>query len=226
MRAWTTLWSGISAFVLSGAFILWSPGAVAVLLTCCVVLTGLMVVIIDSTHVETLTGLYGGPDRRQAVVPAAVTALLLVGLLLESQLSPALSLLSAVLMTATSPWALGRVRVARRRARDAGRGPSRTTRAAPADAGSCSPPTVTASEVTATWVSGLTDSELCLCWRRSYVVLHEAMDPLQRAWVAAVRRHYLDEMERRDPDGLHRWLDAGARAAGDPGRYFGKRVDQ
>jgi hypothetical protein len=38
--------------------------------------------------------------------------------------------------------------------------------------------------------------------------------------VGEQRRAYLDEMARRDPEGFHRWLDSGARAAGDPSRYL------
>jgi hypothetical protein len=30
---------------------------------------------------------------------------------------------------------------------------------------------------------------------------------------------YLDELERRNPDGLMAWLASGARAAADPSRY-------
>jgi len=33
-------------------------------------------------------------------------------------------------------------------------------------------------------------------------------------------RCYLDELERRDPAGFRRWINDGARAAGDPARYI------
>jgi hypothetical protein len=43
--------------------------------------------------------------------------------------------------------------------------------------------------------------------------------------VVAQRQVYLDEMERRSPSGLRAWLESGARAAGGPERFLGKRRD-
>lgn len=69
----------------------------------------------------------------------------------------------------------------------------------------------------------LTLTELCWGWRASFTALDRA-DPLveYRRWAAlvAVRRCYLDEIARRDPEGLARWLYAGARPASDPTRYL------
>ena len=39
------------------------------------------------------------------------------------------------------------------------------------------------------------------------------------------RQEYLDALERRDPHGFARWMDLGARAASDPGRYVACRSD-
>ncbi len=66
-----------------------------------------------------------------------------------------------------------------------------------------------------------TTSQLCRAWRVSYLVLENTHDPVRLAEVAALRRAYLDELDRRDPDGFRRWLEDGARAAGDPARYIG-----
>ena len=38
--------------------------------------------------------------------------------------------------------------------------------------------------------------------------------------MADVRRAYLDELERRCPAAFAAWLESGARAAGDPGKFF------
>jgi len=38
--------------------------------------------------------------------------------------------------------------------------------------------------------------------------------------IVRVRECLLDELERRDRDGFIRWLDSGARAGSDPGRYL------
>jgi hypothetical protein len=66
-----------------------------------------------------------------------------------------------------------------------------------------------------------TTSQLCRAWRVSYLILENTRDPVRLAEVAAIRRAYLDELDRRDPGGFRRWLEDGARAAGDPARYIG-----
>ena len=66
----------------------------------------------------------------------------------------------------------------------------------------------------------LSTSELCLAWRRSYLTLVELPAGVARGELVAVRQSMLDELERRDSHGFHRWLDDGARAGGDPARYL------
>jgi hypothetical protein len=61
---------------------------------------------------------------------------------------------------------------------------------------------------------------LCWEWRRSYLAVVRASKPDELTRIAALRAAYLDELERRDPTGFRRWLDSGARAASDPGRYL------
>lgn len=36
------------------------------------------------------------------------------------------------------------------------------------------------------------------------------------------RQRCLDELERRDPDGLHAWLGSNASAGGDPSRFLAR----
>jgi hypothetical protein len=62
----------------------------------------------------------------------------------------------------------------------------------------------------------LDDDDLCLAWRRSYVVLQRTHTPATRLQVVEVRQSYLDELERRNALGLSAWLASGARAAGNP----------
>jgi hypothetical protein len=62
--------------------------------------------------------------------------------------------------------------------------------------------------------------DLCWEWRRSYLAVVRASKPDELTRIAALRATYLDELERRDPTGFRRWLDSGARAASDPGRYL------
>jgi hypothetical protein len=64
----------------------------------------------------------------------------------------------------------------------------------------------------------LSIEELCGVWTETATQLAQGAGPRDRQAVAEVRRICLDEFERRNPDGFHRWLDAGAPA--DPGRYL------
>jgi hypothetical protein len=61
---------------------------------------------------------------------------------------------------------------------------------------------------------------LCVAWRRSYVQLQRTSDASTRNKIVDVRRCLLDEFERRNRQGFARWLESGARAAGDPSRYL------
>ncbi len=66
----------------------------------------------------------------------------------------------------------------------------------------------------------LSVAELCLAWRRSYLVLIETSYGDGHDEVVSRRRELLDELERRDHAGFGRWIDTGARAASDPGRFL------
>ncbi|MGH3386606.1 MAG: hypothetical protein ACRDO1_18660 [Nocardioidaceae bacterium] len=66
----------------------------------------------------------------------------------------------------------------------------------------------------------LSDDGLCLAWRISYTALQRPLSLANRARLVQARQEYLDEIERRNPDGLRAWLDSGARAAGDPSSFL------
>jgi hypothetical protein len=65
-------------------------------------------------------------------------------------------------------------------------------------------------------LGALDDAELCLAWRRSFVLLNEAASPREKMVVVSLRQRYLDELQRRSPSGVSRWLESGARASGNP----------
>ena len=72
--------------------------------------------------------------------------------------------------------------------------------------------------------SSLTDTELCAAWPVSADQLdraRERRDTVEQTRLAALREGYLDELERRDPAGFRRWMESGARAASDPGKFIG-----
>lgn len=65
----------------------------------------------------------------------------------------------------------------------------------------------------------MSTQELCLAWRQSFSQLqHTPLGPA-REHIVNTRSSYLDEIERRDPDGFAQWLHTGARAGSDPSRY-------
>jgi hypothetical protein len=66
----------------------------------------------------------------------------------------------------------------------------------------------------------LTDEELCLAWRRSFLGLERAHTTVALQDVVRLRQAYLDELTRRHPSGVRAWFDSGARAAGGPDRYL------
>jgi hypothetical protein len=65
-------------------------------------------------------------------------------------------------------------------------------------------------------VASLDDHALCEAWRRSYVCLEACSTTAARHEVVRRRQLYLDELIRRHPAEARRWLEAGARAAGNP----------
>jgi hypothetical protein len=69
-------------------------------------------------------------------------------------------------------------------------------------------------------LSMLSTPELCLAWRRSYLTLMDLPAGPEQGELVRVRQRMLDELERRDAAGFHRWLDAWARVGGDPSRYL------
>lgn len=66
----------------------------------------------------------------------------------------------------------------------------------------------------------LDDSALCLAWRQSFVSLAATRDARLRLELAELREQYLDELTRRHPVEISRWLASGARAASNPMRFL------
>ncbi len=69
----------------------------------------------------------------------------------------------------------------------------------------------------------LSIEELCGVWGETAMTLAEGAGPRDRQAVAEVRRICLDEFERRNPDGFHRWIEAGAPA--NPSVYLLPKAD-
>lgn len=63
-------------------------------------------------------------------------------------------------------------------------------------------------------------ADLCRQWRESYEALRCAKTDRQRLRIVMQRQYCLDELGRRDPEGLEAWLSTSASAAGDPTRFL------
>jgi len=115
------------------------------------------------------------------------------------------------LVAVTSPWMItcGR-RLVRRQQSASDTEP--TPR--PSSARACIQPADWASAVMA-----LSDEQLCASWQTSYTAMQTA---LVADWIELVylRQAYLQELERRNPQGLRAWFDSGAEAAGNPATYL------
>lgn len=121
-----------------------------------------------------------------------------------------------VLAALTSPWLVrlvfGRLRAGRRTPG------SSASAVAPLCSCGCSEP-VTAAEM-AGILSVLDDAGLCRAWRSSFSRLRAAPGASARLQVAMVRQAYLEELGRRDDDGLRRWLATGPQPASGPEDYW------
>jgi hypothetical protein len=71
-----------------------------------------------------------------------------------------------------------------------------------------------------TSVLGMSDDELCLAWRRSYISVMLAGSTANKLAAVALRAAYLDEIERRNPQAFQAWLASGASATGSPHCYL------
>ncbi len=78
-----------------------------------------------------------------------------------------------------------------------------------------------APESSVTDLRRLSNAELGREWQRSHLWLCAARGADELDRVTTLRRHQLDEIERRNPVGCREWLAGGAWAAGDPVPFLG-----
>jgi hypothetical protein len=156
----------------------------------------------------------------KAAMLAVVWLTALVGL---ASLGSMTMLLVGIVVLATSPLVIARVLSLDLAA---ARADHRAEAAADLSADSADvarrPTSVSAAELASADVATKDTRTLVRDWRRSFVALEQAVDPVTKAAVVQARQAFLDELERRDPDGLHEWLESGARAAGDPTKFMSR----
>jgi hypothetical protein len=210
----------------------WVWTATVVSMTCIACLRGqiawsdtLLGVVVAALVVGAATAgvLLGGDGRRPnspgVVQTTARNALVGASLVLVAsvivQAGGAIGWLVVLLFATGAPPIVERVAALLHRA-----GVRRTRAAAPAPAEPVEPIAVDVTPRPEAPVEKLSTPNLVLAWRYSYRALERATTHQARARIAALRQAYLDELERRDPAGVQRWLASGARAASDPTRFL------
>jgi hypothetical protein len=206
-------------------------GAVVIGLVCGLVLWGWQSVVGLAVSLLVIASLavvavWGGDDTHDLRRTATVSVLLTLGLTAAAGLvaaTGAVGVLVIAVLAAASPHVdlLRRVRNSIGPSATAPYDP--TVARPPHDAGpergpGPSPPSPSAEDL-----AGLDDAALVLAWRRSFVQLEGARSELERLVVVTRRQQLLDELERRSPEGVARWLASGARAQGNPQPYLGER---
>lgn len=144
------------------------------------------------------------PARIGLIAAGAVTAAVLTLTGMVAVLGAATAPVLLLGVAAAAPWAWTRL------------APRLLPRPDPRSVGRCP---VEPSPAAGRWplvtvLETLSTPALCRQWQRSYLVLTAATDPATREQVVALRRRYLDELDRRDPAAVTRWLAADLRPAG------------
>jgi hypothetical protein len=157
-----------------------------------------------------------------AVVAAVVAVTVLAGLVVLLVLAVGAG---AALLTWGARTAVRTSRPGRRRRAPVARPEQPSTRLpAHLSARHAAHPAVRAAAQSRPPVQHLSLPELGREWQRTAAALAATTDPATREVLARRRQEALDELERRDPAGIARWLSAGATVDGDPARHL--RGDQ
>lgn len=195
------LWSGIQVLVL--AFV---PAVMAALVT------------VLSHHQENGAAV-GSLHLLRATVINAVTAGACVVAVMAWLSTGVLGWFLVLLAGATCPWVVGSV-IKHLQPNAASRPPDVGSEGEYEDRSDGSHEvSFTARAAAAT---ALSDRELCHLWRASYWQLQEATSAERRGRVVSLRQAYLDEMERRNPAALGRWLASNPRPVCGLDRFLGE----
>ena len=217
-RIWAACWGTVVALgVCWAAVVLPAPG-------------GIVVTAVGGVFVAlACAALDDVPEGELTIWPSARTwrrmawggpaCLALVGLLATAT-GPALLLLVAAALT--SPPAAARVRAALARPN-----PGSVHRAAGAESPAVASATPSpdlpqagpAPDGVPDRVLGLPDGVLARLWAESYRALRAARSPQERLLVVELRSGVLDELHRRHPAAMSRWLDAGGHPHDCPVRF-------
>lgn len=199
-RGWRHAWWGFAVVTLCVASVMWSVSAVLLLTVTLTVLTALITGLVRS----------GTGRDEEVLAPRALLSdglrwgVLGVAVIATGMLQGGLGFLLVVAIVLTSPLVV-------RLFLGLGHSGPRSA-AADVEAALHAVDMRRAREV----VDRLDLAGLCWAWNHSAQLLVEVPDARARATVVALREIYLDEMERRHPQGFAAWLESGVDASSSP----------
>ena len=208
---WTAAVVTITCVACLSRQITWSETLLGMFVTALIVSAATVGVLLGSDARDSRPAAIAYITGRNALVGASVV--LVASTLVQA--GGAIGWLVVLLMAAGAPPIVERVAAVLHLA-----GVRRTRAVAPAPAEPVELRTIDAVPESDAPVERLSTPNLVLAWRYSYRALELASSYHARARIAARRQAYLDELERRDPTGVQRWLESGARAASDPTRFL------
>jgi hypothetical protein len=212
-RCWQLLWGAVALSILAPAVLFWSPGAVVKVLSFTTIFSAAVIAVLSSpTHRATRVSAAG---CWRVVRVAFAIGLGAVAAIALAQLSFPAALLLVLAALGTAP---GSVRYAAGQMRTRGWLATSAMDVVPEEP---SPVVPSRPESDARRLEALTTAQLCDTWRRSLSTLCAARDVRTRLLAVHLREACLDELERRDPEGIRAWLGSGP--SGSPDRFLGRR---
>jgi hypothetical protein len=203
-HGWRNAWLGWAGVTLCVATVLWSFSGVLTLLVTLTLLVGLLTVLVRSGADQGAATLPPG----RVLVDGASGGLVAAAVVVTGMVQVGLGFLVLTAVGLTSPHVI-------RLFLGAGRGSDRESGGDVSD--TLHPLDLHAAREA---VDRLDLAGLCWAWSHSAELLAEVPATQARAAVVALRGIYLDEMERRDPDGFRAWIDSGAGAMSSPDRFL------
>ncbi|ELB92749.1 hypothetical protein Rwratislav_12393 [Rhodococcus wratislaviensis IFP 2016] len=174
---------------------------------------GLTAMVADSSATATATPRSSLPTAALNAATAGAILISIVGLI---ALSGAAAVPLVLVLTVTARPVARRLR----------RWPPLAQLLTPKPSASCDPDVLTAPgslPAPPPACAELSDDALCRGWRTSFAKLQNTASVTDRLRLARIRQQYLDEIERRDPQGFAAWFTTGARAGSDPSKFLTTR---
>lgn len=196
-RWWSRCWGVLVALGIGLSLLMW-PVTTVVGSFMVVTSAAGMLLFLARAEMQSSNNGVPAPDRRRLFSRAMWIGAVVVAAWATADVSVSAAALLVFLAAASSPW-LVRFVTARAHAT-----------VAEADG----------FEVTGRSPDELSNAELCLAWRHSFLGLQSPGSAARLMRIVELRRSYLDELDRRSPRALEAWLASGASAASGPDRYL------